>query len=100
MLRFFPLWPQLAVLAGILVVLAAAAAGMGHVQAGFFDVLRIVGSAISGIPELASGIDPIARAAVIEVRLPRILVAALVGGALGVSGAVYQGILLNPLADP
>jgi iron complex transport system permease protein len=100
MLRFFPLWPQLVVLTGVLVVLAAAAAGMGHVQVSFFDVLRITGSAVSGIAELAADIDPIARAAVIEVRLPRILVAALVGGALGVSGAVYQGILLNPLADP
>ncbi|MFP3980434.1 MAG: FecCD family ABC transporter permease [Desulfobacterales bacterium] len=99
-LRFFPLWPQLAVLAAALFVLAAAAAGMGHVNVGFSDVLRIAGSALPGMPELASGIDQVSRAAVLEVRLPRILTAALVGGALGVSGAVYQGILLNPLADP
>ncbi len=99
-LRFLPLWPQLVVLAAVLVLLAAVAAGMGHVRVGFSDVLRIAGSAAAGMPELASGIDEISRAAVLEVRLPRILVAALVGGALGVSGAVYQGILLNPLADP
>jgi iron complex transport system permease protein len=37
---------------------------------------------------------------VMEVRLPRILTAALVGGGLAMSGVVYQGILLNPLADP
>ncbi|MFP4649601.1 MAG: FecCD family ABC transporter permease [Desulfobacterales bacterium] len=99
-LRFFPLWPQLFVLAAVLIVLAVAAAGMGHVQVGFADVFRIAGSAASGMPGLASGIDEVSRAAVLEVRLPRILVAAMVGGALGVSGAVYQGILLNPLADP
>jgi iron complex transport system permease protein len=32
--------------------------------------------------------------------LPRILLAALVGGALATSGATYQGLLRNPLADP
>lgn len=35
-----------------------------------------------------------------ELRLPRTLLAALVGAALGVSGAVMQGYLRNPLADP
>jgi iron complex transport system permease protein len=34
------------------------------------------------------------------VRLPRILSAALVGGGLAMCGVVFQGILLNPLADP
>ena len=35
-----------------------------------------------------------------ELRLPRTLLALLVGGALGLSGAVMQGYLRNPLADP
>jgi iron complex transport system permease protein len=34
------------------------------------------------------------------IRAPRILAAALVGAALGLSGAVMQGLLRNPLADP
>lgn len=34
------------------------------------------------------------------IRLPRMLVSALVGAALGISGAVMQGIFSNPLADP
>lgn len=34
------------------------------------------------------------------IRLPRMLVGALVGAALGISGAVMQGIFSNPLADP
>jgi iron complex transport system permease protein len=33
-------------------------------------------------------------------RLPRMLVAALVGAALGISGAILQGLTRNPLADP
>lgn len=35
-----------------------------------------------------------------EIRLPRVLVAALVGGALGLAGAIFQGVFRNPLADP
>src|SRR5258707_13403722 len=36
----------------------------------------------------------------IQIRLPRTLLAVLIGGALGLSGAVLQGGLRNPLADP
>jgi iron complex transport system permease protein len=35
-----------------------------------------------------------------SIRAPRVLAAALVGAALGLSGAVMQGLLRNPLADP
>ncbi len=37
---------------------------------------------------------------VVSVRLPRAVVALLVGGALGISGAALQGLFRNPLADP
>ena len=37
---------------------------------------------------------------VFDIRLPRIILAALVGGALSQTGAVYQGLFRNPLADP
>lgn len=40
------------------------------------------------------------REIVLSVRLPRIVVALLMGMALGASGAVLQGIVKNPLADP
>lgn len=36
----------------------------------------------------------------LELRLPRTLLAAAIGAALGLSGAVMQGYLRNPLADP
>ena len=35
-----------------------------------------------------------------EIRLPRIALGALVGAALGISGAAMQGLFRNPLADP
>ncbi len=42
----------------------------------------------------------IEREILVSVRLPRVAVAVLMGMALGASGAVLQGILKNPLADP
>jgi len=44
--------------------------------------------------------DPIATAIVWQLRLPRALLALLIGGMLGGAGAALQGYLRNPLADP
>src|SRR4030065_1431204 len=45
-------------------------------------------------------INEIEKEILISIRLPRIIVSVLMGMALGASGAVLQGILRNPLADP
>jgi iron complex transport system permease protein len=44
--------------------------------------------------------DPTARTIVWELRLPRAALALLAGGALALSGAVFQALLRNPLAEP
>lgn len=44
--------------------------------------------------------DPLSQTIVWELRLPRIVVALVVGSALGLSGALLQGMLRNGLADP
>ena len=49
---------------------------------------------------LLSGGDDLTRLIVVEIRLPRLVLALLVGGVLGLSGAVLQGLLRNPLAEP
>lgn len=49
---------------------------------------------------LLGGGDPIERAIVVDLRLPRALLALLVGGVLGLGGAAMQGYLRNPLAEP
>lgn len=51
----------------------------------------LVGDGILALPD---------RLILLQIRLPRTLLAALVGGGLGLSGAVLQGVLRNPLADP
>jgi iron complex transport system permease protein len=44
--------------------------------------------------------DPIAHIIVVDLRLPRMIVGLLVGAMLGLAGAVLQGYLRNPLAEP
>ena len=84
------------ILLGIILV----SASMGYVEIGFDDILRIVASEISGRSPFANGMDETFRVIIMEVRLPRILTCATVGACLAVSGVLFQGILLNPLADP
>jgi len=87
-------------LALALLLAVSISAGMGYLKIAWLDVLRVVGSHVTGSAELAAGLDELTRVVVMEVRLPRILTAALVGGGLAMCGVVFQGILLNPLADP
>ena len=76
------------------------AAGMGHIVIPGNDILRVIAARITGNSGLLAGVDPVFPFVVLDVRLPRILTATLVGGGLALSGVIYQGILLNPLADP
>lgn len=89
--RSRPRWSQRAlVFAGLLGLLGVAAVlgvMVGTVNIAPGDVLRAL---LGGQP------NPI----VTELRLPRVLGALLVGAALGMAGAAYQGLFRNPLADP
>ncbi|MEU7567006.1 iron ABC transporter permease [Streptomyces fradiae] len=77
-----------------LLLAAVVAAAVGGLVAG-----RAVGP--SGVAEvLAGGGDPTARHVVLNLRLPRTLVALLAGACLGVAGTVLQSALRNPLAGP
>ncbi|HWF64571.1 MAG TPA: iron ABC transporter permease [Rhizomicrobium sp.] len=50
--------------------------------------------------EIVSAHDDLARLIVTDLRLPRSILALLVGASLGLSGAVLQGLTRNPLAEP
>jgi iron complex transport system permease protein len=49
---------------------------------------------------LMGGGDSATRDIVLGLRLPRVLLALLVGGGLAISGATFQALLRNPLAEP
>ncbi|HYC22021.1 MAG TPA: iron ABC transporter permease [Candidatus Bathyarchaeia archaeon] len=94
----------------------AGSAGGGHVRWGHALAEHLAGAAILGLVMLGSllvgavRIDPIAalrapaesaaHVILVSARLPRVVLGALVGGALGLSGAGLQALLQNPLACP
>jgi iron complex transport system permease protein len=62
---------------------------------------EIVASAAARLPfGVGHELDATEEAIVWEIRFPRVVLAALVGAALAISGAAYQGVFRNPLADP
>ncbi|HEX7528635.1 MAG TPA: iron chelate uptake ABC transporter family permease subunit, partial [Thermoanaerobaculia bacterium] len=85
-----PAWAWGAVLLAALFAALLASLLLGSVPLAPADVLR----ALAGRGD--AGTVSIVR----ELRLPRSLLAVLVGGALALSGAALQALLGNPLADP
>ena len=70
----------------------------GSVYISFRDLFGIIGSHITG-KELPAGIDPMMDSIFWTIRMPRAVMAFLVGGALSLSGACMQALLQNPLAS-
>ena len=91
----------LALLIVALIFIIAIAAAIGPVQISPLEVYKIILQKTPFIGDLIkSDASPLNQEIVLLVRLPRVLEAALVGIALASSGAVLQGLLRNPIADP
>ena len=87
----------------LLLLMVVAAAAVGAARLPLSAVGQVFADLFSGsVDQLkpGTGSGAAARMIVLDVRLPRIMSALLVGASLGVAGAVFQGLLLNPLADP
>jgi len=71
---------------------------LGNVSLPVSDTLAVLGHRLLGLP---AGIWPAStETIVVELRLPRVLTAMIVGMGLAVAGTAFQGLLRNPLADP
>ncbi|WP_244479570.1 iron ABC transporter permease [Methylobacterium sp. Leaf111] len=77
-----------------LVVLALAT---GRFAVPLGDVVEILGARLVGLPARA---DPAMQTVILQVRLPRVLAALVVGASLAAAGATYQGLFRNPLVSP
>jgi iron complex transport system permease protein len=88
----------LAILCSITLASVFLAALTGRVNIQPSVAARVLASQI--IPSLGYDIDTTQRSVVVDIRLSRICLSALVGMSLSVAGVVFQGILRNPLADP
>ncbi|UYP20871.1 iron ABC transporter permease [Rhodococcus sp. Z13] len=86
-------------LVAVLVVLAIVSACLGQVPTGPAEVvgslLHRMGLDLGPLPA-----HPAGEVTLWEVRFPRVVLAMLVGAALGCAGALLQGIFANPLAEP
>ena len=85
-------------LSGLLVVATGAALALGAVPIGLGQVLAILADQL-GL-SLPWTYETRHELVLMAIRLPRVLLAVVVGGGLAVSGAVLQGLFRNPLADP
>jgi iron complex transport system permease protein len=84
----------------VLVVLLALSCAAGvAIGAADLSVGTVVDS-VAGRLGLGSGTDLLTTHIVVDLRLPRVLAAALVGAGLALCGAVLQSLTGNPLADP
>src|SRR3989440_12250027 len=70
---------------------------VGPVHLGVVNVVHATFAHVFGLHSPLSGPDD---AILWQLRLPRVVLGALVGGTLAASGAAYQGVFRNPLADP
>jgi iron complex transport system permease protein len=80
----------------LLVGVILASLSMGTAKIGGVQVLRVL---IHHAVSFHSPVDP-EGLIILSVRLPRVLLAGIVGAALAVAGCSFQALLRNPLADP
>ncbi len=81
---------RLAAVAAVLLAMAVIGIGTGAADVPLVAVIEA----------LFSRSDATTRAIVVDLRLPRAVLAAVAGGGLAMTGAVFQALLRNPLAEP
>lgn len=84
---------------GLLALAIVAGIAMGTVAVSPADTIAILAHNLLGWP-VAQAWPASAETIVMELRLPRVLTALIVGLGLAVAGTTFQGLLRNPLADP
>ena len=77
-------------------VTALIALGIGRMQISPGEVLDVLGTRISGGHYDVQAVEK----TIMQLRLPRIVLATLVGAGLSVSGCAFQSLFANPLATP
>ncbi|ALO47157.1 FecCD family ABC transporter permease [Pseudohongiella spirulinae] len=93
-----PLLSSILILATLLLAAMLASVVTGAMSVPMVDALLFIGQRLTGLG--SSALAPHEQAVVWELRLPRTLLAMLVGALLAQCGAVMQGMFRNPLADP
>lgn len=93
-----PVTVLLLLIAGLLTALVFATA-IGSVHIDTSEILKILLNS-TGLFHFQRTWDAADEVIIIQLRLPRVIGAAVVGTGLAVAGVLFQGLLRNPLADP
>ncbi|MFH2008872.1 MAG: iron ABC transporter permease [bacterium] len=88
----------LVTLTALSVLLIALGVSLGSTDISLSAVARILASLV-GLGDV-SDIDDITRRIVVDLRVPRVLTAFVIGSSLGLAGACLQAMFRNPMADP
>lgn len=83
----------------IIFLIGTVASSVGAVNIPLTDTIAIAINKFIGI-RVKSDWPEVSESILINLRFPRIILSGLVGAALSISGAAYQGLFRNPLADP
>ncbi len=78
-------------------VILASGIGAVHISAKAIVSMLLNHARISHLPQAWTASD---ETIILQIRLPRVIAAAFVGAALSIAGALFQGLLRNPMADP
>lgn len=84
------------IITSILIGIFLLSLGWGRYPIPVKDVLSIMGNLLTGQADF----DDTATSVFFHIRLPRVIVAFLIGAALSVAGAIFQGMFRNPLVSP
>ena len=99
MLKKTRIWNRFLIWFGILILAGIFSACLGSADIPPSVVLKIIATKLlnSNVPgDWSDSWETI----ILQIRLPRIALAAIVGSALSMSGATYQGLFRNPIAAP
>jgi iron complex transport system permease protein len=89
--------PGLAVALIVLIAGLVVAFTVGRYPVSLAELFEVIRAHLTGQP---SGVPPAAENVILLVRGPRVLAAVLIGSALAVAGAAFQGLFRNPLVSP
>jgi iron complex transport system permease protein len=92
--------PALLVVSGLILFLLLAIMLAATVGAAGIPLSRLPAALGLAAPSPGDGLHTRDQLILWSIRLPRIAVAAMIGGILGAAGAIMQGLFRNPLADP
>ncbi len=98
-LRRLPAAATIPALGGLLVAVVVISLGIGAVDISASQVVAILAKRVLGL-DLGVEYSTQQELVLWNIRLPRILLGVMAGGALAIAGASLQGIFRNPLADP